>query len=184
MLRIRLYLGSKSVENYINNKANKGYVLSCITKFGLFVPLRLDVYKFKKSQDKKKITYRVDSRKVNKDDMKEYKQIFLDDGWHYFTKNYANDGYSNDNIFYSYDPSKREIFSDEESKRARNRDSAAQNLWKGIFLAMAFLYLQVIFPTATSGSNDTIIGFIFHNIYIIIALSIILVSLIQYIKNR
>lgn len=48
MLRIRLYLGSKSVENYINNKANKGYVLSCITKFGLFVPLRLDVYKFKK----------------------------------------------------------------------------------------------------------------------------------------
>ena len=44
MLRIKPYLGSKSTEDYLNKKAQKGYELESITSFGLFVPLRLDAY--------------------------------------------------------------------------------------------------------------------------------------------
>ena len=49
MLRIKPYLGSKSTEDYLNKKAQKGYELESITSFGLFVPLRLDAYSFKKN---------------------------------------------------------------------------------------------------------------------------------------
>lgn len=184
MFRIKIYLGSKSLEEYINNKSRKGYVLKNITSFGLFEPLRLDAFHFTKSQDKKRIVYRVDSRKVPKNDFGDYKQIFLDDGWEYFSGNYANDEFNSDNIFYSYDPSKYEIFSDEESKRQRNRDNAALSLWKGIFLFMIFLFFQIIFPAPFEGIDNTLIGFILHNLYIIVAICIIIFSLIRYLKNK
>ena len=48
MLRIKPYLGSKSTEDYLNKKAQKGYELESITSFRLFVPLRLDAFSFKK----------------------------------------------------------------------------------------------------------------------------------------
>lgn len=184
MLAVRLYSGSKSMEKYLNNKADKGYILDSITPFSLFVPLKIDIYKFKKSKDRKRIIYRVDSRNVKKEDMQEYKQIFLDDGWHYFNDNYANDTYTSNNIFYSDDPLKSDIFSDEESKKARDRDSAVQSLWKGIFLALVFLYFQVLFPTAFTSSDNGFIAFVSHNFYIIVAIVIIIISLIQYIKNK
>ena len=59
MLRIKPYLGSKSTEDYLNKKAQKGYELESITSFGLFVPLRLDAYSFKKTLKTKRV-YRVD----------------------------------------------------------------------------------------------------------------------------
>ena len=49
MLRIKPYLGSKSTEDYLNKKAQKGYELESITSFRLFVPLRLDAFSFKKN---------------------------------------------------------------------------------------------------------------------------------------
>lgn len=75
MLRIKPYLGSKSTEDYLNKKAQKGYELESITSFRLFVPLRLDAFSFKKTLKTKRV-YRVDSRKIKKEDFMEYQQIF------------------------------------------------------------------------------------------------------------
>ena len=182
MLRIKPYLGSKSTEDYLNKKSKKGYTLKSITPFALFVPLRLDCYNFKKTSETKRV-YRVDSRKIEKNDFKEYQQIFLDDGWKYFKNNYANDEYNTDYIFYSDDSSKNHIFSDSESEKLRNKQNAASSLYKGIFLFMVFLFLSSILPAPSTGNNSTVIGFILHNIYIIVAILIIITSLIRYFKN-
>ncbi len=183
MFIIKPYLGSLSVEKYLNKKASKGYILKSINSFGLFVPLRLDAYQFTKTNNTNRV-YRIDSRKINKEDFNEYKQIFIDDGWHYFNENYANDEFNVDHIFYSDNPLKTEIFSDEASKNQRNRDNAACSLYKGIFLCLAFLFLSIIFPNAFSGSDNTIIGFILHNLYIIVAILIIIVSIYRYRKYK
>lgn len=183
MLRIKLYLGSKSVENYLNRKSSKGFILDTITSFGLFVPLRLDAYHFTKKEHTNRI-YQIDSRKVKKSDFDEYKHMFLDDGWEYFKGNYVNDEYNSDHIFYSDNPSKTKIFSDLESEKQRNRDNAAYSLYKGIFLFMVFLFFSIIFPAPFAGSSNTIIGFILHNLYIIVAILIIVISIIRYIRNK
>lgn len=183
MLRIRLHLGSKSIEDYLNKMANKGYILDSLTPFGLFEPLRIDTYRFTKSTHKNR-TYRVDSRNVDRHDFNEYRQIFLDDGWTYFKNNQANDEFNKENIFYSDTSTKNEIFSDEESRKKKNRDNASSTLLKGIFLFMTFLVLSRLFPAPFSGSSHTIVGFILHNSYVIIAIVIMLVSLIRYIKYK
>jgi len=183
MLRIKPYLGSKSTEDYLNKKAQKGYELESITSFRLFVPLRLDAFSFKKTLKTKRV-YRVDSRKIKKEDFMEYQQIFKDDGWEYFKNNFANDEYNSDYIFYSENSTKNQIFSDSESEKLRNKENAASSLYKGIFLFMVFLFFSIIFPSPLAGNNSTLIGFIFHNIYIIVSIFIIIISLIRYLKSR
>lgn len=183
MLTIRLYQGSKSMENYLNKKSNKGYSLETLHTFGLFEPLRLDAYHFQKNQIKNRI-YRVDSRKLNNEDLHEYMQIFTDDGWKYFSENYANDNFNVDHIFYSDDPMKHDIFSDEDSEKRRNRENAVMSLYKGFTLFMIFFFFSIFFPSLSSGNSNTILGFLLHNLYIIVAITIMLTSILRYLKNR
>lgn len=183
MLRIKLYQGSKSMENYLNKKMSQGYTLEAINPFDLFRPFRLDAYQFKKSAIRNRV-YRVDSRKISNEEMPEYKQLFLDDGWKLFKNNFANDHFNEDHIFYSDDPSKQNIFSDVDSERKRNRDNASMSLFQGCVLAMVFIIFSIIFPSVNSGSSHTIIGFILHNLYIVIAMLIIVVSFIRYFKYK
>lgn len=183
MLRIKPYFSSKAREDYLNKQSKKGYQLTSITPFDLFVPLRLDAYKFTKSETKNRV-YRVDNRHIKKDDFQEYRQIFLDDGWQYFNDNYTNDEYNNDHIFFCDDPSKYEIFSDSASIKQRNRNNAASSLYKGIFLFLAFIVLSVTFPAPFTNNSNSIIGFLMHNVYIEVAIIIIIVSFYRYIKNK
>ncbi|WP_291631190.1 DUF2812 domain-containing protein [Clostridium sp.] len=183
MLRIRLYLGSKSVENYLNRKSKRGYQLDCIVPFGLFVPLRLDAYRFEKTTNKNRI-YKVDSRSVSKDDLNDYIQLFSDDGWRIFKFNYSNGYYNTDYIFYSDDNKKKDIFSNEESIRKRNRDNAKAGLFKGIVLSLIFIIGNSILPAPLRESNTTLFGFLLQNIYIVIAIVIIFISSIRYWKNK
>lgn len=183
MLNIRVYRGSKAMEAYLNTKSNKGYMLKTISTFGLFEPLRLDAYRFQKNSTKTRV-YRVDSRKIKEDDLCDYKQIFVDDGWTYFANNYANDNFNIDHIFYSDDSSKHEIFSDVESERKRNRDNATASLYKGCMLFISFIFFSIFFPSINSGSSHTFIGFILHNLYVIVAILIMVVSIIRYFRNK
>ncbi|NBK97956.1 MAG: hypothetical protein EOM50_08050 [Erysipelotrichia bacterium] len=48
MSTFKLYLGSNSIEKYLNKKAKRGFELESITPFTLFFPMRIDYYKFKK----------------------------------------------------------------------------------------------------------------------------------------
>lgn len=183
MMGLRMYMGSKSMEEYLNKKSKKGFVLDGIYTFGLFAPLRVDVFKFKKANNLTR-TYRIDSRKIEKKDFDNYIQLFSDDGWKYFPNNYVNDEFNNDNIFFSDDLKKCDIFSNQESIKERNKASALSSLWKGIYLSLALLFIYVFFPEPFSNYSNNFIGFLLHNSYLIISIMIILVSVFRYHKYK
>lgn len=183
MLRMRLYRGCKSLEKYLNEKSKKGYFIETINSFGLFEPLRIDVYRFEKTVETNRI-YRVDSRKVAADELSEYKQIFFDDGWKYFGGNHANDNFNVDHVFYANNIGKYHIFSDEQSERERNRYDAKSSLYKAIFLSITFACFSIFLPSINSGSSNTIFGFILHNLYFIVAIVIMVSASVKYYKNR
>lgn len=183
MLRIRLYLGSSSTEGYLNRKSKKGYQLDCIVPFGLFVPLRLDAYRFIKTTNKNRI-YKVDSRSVSEDDLDDYIQLFKDDGWRIFKFNHSNGYYNNDYIFYSDDPNKKEIFSDEESKKRRNRENAIHCLIQAVLLIFMYAIALDIFNMPLRKEDPTFFEYILQNIGVVGAIIIVVFSFIKYWKNR
>lgn len=179
MLSIRFMTSSSAIERYLNKKAEKGYIIQSIVPFSLFVPLEFIAYKFKKSTNKNRI-YRVDSRNVSKEEAQEYYQLFEDDGWTSFNMNSYD---PSQHIFYSDDPTKENIFSDDASVIQRDRNDAISNLLKGVFLFCCFLFLSLFFPIS-NGNTNTIVGFLSHNFYIIVASLTIIVSLFRYWSSR
>lgn len=179
MFTINLLQSADSIERYINRKAKKGYHLKAIVPFALFPPLYFTVFNFNKTSNRDRI-YRVDSRKLEKEQEKEYYQIFADDGWTSFNANSISDVH---HIFYSDDPKKNMIYSDDESLRQRDRENASRELLGGVFLFLVFVCLNTFFPILTEHPN-TFIGFLSHNFYFIIAIGVIIISLYRYFKNR
>lgn len=182
MLTINLLHSADSIERYLNRKAKKGYHVKTIVPFALFPPLYFTVFNFSKTSNKDRV-YRVDSRKLEKDQEKEYYQIFADDGWKPLGNGSASGISDVHHIFYSDDPKKNRIYSDEESVRQRDKDNAGRELLGGLFLFVVFICLNIFFPILAEHPN-TPIGFLSHNFYFIVAIGIIIISLFRYFKNR
>lgn len=179
-MAIKLFTNdSQSLENYLNRKAKKGYVLKTITPFVLFPPLVFTVFDFEKKQDSTCI-YRVDSRKVKKEDLVDYNQLFLDDGWHRFPSVSIQERL---HIFYSNDPEKISIYSDDTSIKERNQKDALYLLGKSSLLVVFFVVLTVFFPIPYT-AHTGFIGFVLHYFYILAAVLLIGYALVRYVKNK
>ena len=130
--------------------------METIIPFGLFQPLRLDVLKFKKKKDLQRI-YIVDSN-----DLVLIKRKYQNLGWQYFENNYANDEFNNDAIFYY----------------------VSASLVKGLFFGTVFLIFSVICPNLMIHVNDNGLDFILGNLYIITALTLIVMAVIGKLRNK
>lgn len=176
MLRMKLYLGSERMERCLNMKAKKGYVLESITPFTLFEPLRIDVYQFIKAPHKNR-TYRV--LPLSQEKYSECKEYLIERDWKVFHKHYANDEYI-DYIFYTDQPFNKEL--PVEFIYKRNQNNAQYTFFKGLYLALIFLGLAIIFPIPNY--SNTLIGFLLHYSYIIIALLMLGYSFVLYKRNK
>ena len=167
MMRIKLYLGSQELEKYLNKKVHHNYILETIIPFGLFQPLRLDVLKFKKKKDLQRI-YIVDSN-----DLVLIKRKYQNLGWQYFENNYANDEFNNE----------KELMKMKIKESCHQNDVSA-SLVKGLFFGTVFLIFSVICPNLMIHVNNNGLDFILGNLYIITALTLIVMAVIGKLRNK
>lgn len=177
MMRIKLYLGSQELEKYLNKKVQHNYILETIIPFGLFQPLRLDVLKFKKKKDLQRI-YIVDSN-----DLVLIKRKYQNLGWQYFENNYANDEFNNDAIFY-YDSIDEKELMKMNIKESCHQNGVSASLVKGLFFGTVFLIFSVICPNLMIHVNNNGLDFILGNLYIITALTLIVMAVIGKLRNK
>ena len=177
MMRIKLYVGSQELEKYLNKKVQHNYILETIIPFGLFQPLRLDVLKFKKKKDLQRI-YIVDSN-----DLVLIKRKYQNLGWQYFENNYANDEFNNDAIFY-YDSIDEKELMKMNIKESCHQNDVSASLVKGLFFGTVFLIFSVICPNLMIHVNNNGLDFILGNLYIITALTLIVMAVIGKLRNK
>lgn len=182
MLTLNLRSSAASIENYLNKKSKKGYHLKAIVPFTLFPPLSFTAFNFEKTSNRNRI-YRVDTRVLEKDQEKEYYQLFADDGWVSLKNGYANSISNIHHIFYSDDSKKNMIYSEEESLKQRDRDNATYELIGGLFLFCVFICLSVFLPSMNDYPR-TLLGFLSHYFYLIVAIGIIVISMFRYYRNK
>ena len=95
-----------------------------------------------KSEDQKNITYKIDYRELKKGEFEEYKDIFKDAGWTLLSKN----SWYSKHIFYTTSTNpQRDIFSDQESYRERERRRMSSSLLYIIISSLMFVVLIVLY---------------------------------------
>lgn len=170
MYTIKSDLNPVATEAYFNKKAQKGYILRTIIPFTLFALLKVNIYRFVKSNNDQKV-YRL--LKVSPKVISQYQNDGL-------KLSSSPDNYEDYLVMY-----KDMLFNQKELFRENTRNSysiiASLGIKEGLILLAIF---GLWYTFTTPYHNSSFLGFLLHNSYLVIALSILIISTVVYFKNK
>lgn len=171
MYTIKSDLNPVATEAYFNKKAQKGYILRTIIPFTLFAPLKVNIYRFMKSNNDQRVYQLLNvSPKV----ISQYQN----DGWKLLSS--SPDNYEDYLVMYKDMPSnQKELFG--ENTRNSYSTIASLGIKEGLILLAIF---GLWYTFTTPYHNSSFLGFLLHNSYLVIALSILIISTVVYFKNK
>lgn len=120
---------------------------------------------------------------VDSNDLVLIKRKYQNLGWQYFENNYANDEFNNDAIFY-YDSIDEKELMKMNIKESCHQNDVSASLVKGLFFGTVFLIFSVICPNLMIHVNNNGLDFILGNLYIITALTLIVMAVIGKLRNK
>lgn len=170
MYRIKIFLSSEGMERYLNKYAKKGYVLQSMIPMALFVPLDIQILQFIKAPHKNRI-YQLISKES------EQWQQLKEEEWYKFVS-HNNTNYD---IIYKDTQNRNDVFKEDISQQ-KHQNLAALGLKEGLFLLIIYGFMTIFYPSASY--NQSVIGFLLHHSYLIIALIMVIVSGWIYIRNK
>jgi hypothetical protein len=170
MYTIKSDLNPVATEAYFNKKAQKGYILRTIIPFALFVPLKVNIYRFVKSNNDQRV-YRL--LKVSPKVISQYQN----DGSKLLSSPANYEDYLvmyKDMLF-----NQKELFG--ENTRNSYSIIASLGIKEGLILLAIF---GLWYTFTTPYHNSSFLGFLLHNSYLVIALITIIISTVVYFKNK